>query len=433
MVNKSFLMLIMIMFISSCGDSKETVIIETQPDINHSYSPLDYGAIGDRIGKNINSEDIASNPQWIGSYEVGDTWDYVGIQEAVYNTINSDINSDSSKTVFINSGNYIINKDIKITDRISIEGEGITSTNIYVSGDGGITITGEPVYTQGYSISNLRLIPMRENIDYGIKILSSSNTSVVSVDIDNVKIDSHLENFFTTGIIIDAIRKLKIDNVNVRANSNGLYITNDTAEVNIVNSYFMHSGPRIDESIGINITSDYKHTEGIIMENNLIFAFHNGIQMSNSLASKILNNYIDHVHTDSKAGSNGIVLYDNLSANVSGNWILSFETGIKMAGLPGPKPLSNIINTNHIDFSDYAIDVYKNNQSNLISNNVVPNSVIGFRFQTNVSHNLVTGNYINSSVLELDFGYGAIKNKVTSNYLTNNYTRFIETDNEYNP
>jgi len=44
----------------------------------------DHGARADSGESKITQADIDTHPQWLGTYAVGDTWDYVGIQEAIY-------------------------------------------------------------------------------------------------------------------------------------------------------------------------------------------------------------------------------------------------------------------------------------------------------------------------------------------------------------
>src|SRR5260370_19601128 len=55
-----------------------------------AINPKEFGAIGDGASHKVTSADITAHSArgtgkfWIGTYAVGDEWDYVGLQEAIY-------------------------------------------------------------------------------------------------------------------------------------------------------------------------------------------------------------------------------------------------------------------------------------------------------------------------------------------------------------
>src|ERR1044071_7189866 len=53
----------------------EWILIQRQLNVK------DFGAIGDGTSHLISEDDISAHLEWIGYYEVGDEWDYVGINE----------------------------------------------------------------------------------------------------------------------------------------------------------------------------------------------------------------------------------------------------------------------------------------------------------------------------------------------------------------
>jgi hypothetical protein len=78
-----------------------------------------YGAIGDGDNHKITQADIDANKaKWLGTYEVGDEWDYVGIQEAIYAAFGApgkehgSGNSTLNRPLHISRGNYKVNKTL---------------------------------------------------------------------------------------------------------------------------------------------------------------------------------------------------------------------------------------------------------------------------------------------------------------------------------
>jgi len=76
-----------------------------------------YGAFGDGSSHPIRDSDIASHPEWSGSYRAGDEWDYVALQEAIYVAFgkpkaeHSSSNPQSNRPLFIPCGKYRVNKE----------------------------------------------------------------------------------------------------------------------------------------------------------------------------------------------------------------------------------------------------------------------------------------------------------------------------------
>jgi hypothetical protein len=47
-------------------------------------TPIAFGGLGDGSSLAITQADINANPQWVDVWEIGTTWDTLGIQEAIY-------------------------------------------------------------------------------------------------------------------------------------------------------------------------------------------------------------------------------------------------------------------------------------------------------------------------------------------------------------
>lgn len=82
---------------------------------------LAYGAIGNGTPTFITASDISNhNGIWLGSYTVNDTWDFVGIQEAIYAAFGGPSNSNAQTNVLLNrplripSGLYTINRPLSL-------------------------------------------------------------------------------------------------------------------------------------------------------------------------------------------------------------------------------------------------------------------------------------------------------------------------------
>ncbi len=76
-----------------------------------------YGAFGDGGSHRISESDIAAHPEWSGSYAVGDEWDYVALQEAIYVAFgkpkveHSSSNPQLNRPLFLPCGKYRVNKE----------------------------------------------------------------------------------------------------------------------------------------------------------------------------------------------------------------------------------------------------------------------------------------------------------------------------------
>ena len=100
-----------------------------------------YGAIGDGTNHFITSQDITDNPQWEDRYTTADTWDFVGIQEAIYSAYGTPGNLHSlgyaelNREVYLPAGDYRINRTLFLTAGIGVilSGAGRFSTSIYIT------------------------------------------------------------------------------------------------------------------------------------------------------------------------------------------------------------------------------------------------------------------------------------------------------------
>ena len=76
-----------------------------------------YGAFGDGGSHPIHDSDISSHPEWSGSYQAGDEWDYVALQEAIYvafgkpNAEHSSSKPQLNRPLFLPCGKYLVNKE----------------------------------------------------------------------------------------------------------------------------------------------------------------------------------------------------------------------------------------------------------------------------------------------------------------------------------
>lgn len=106
-------------------------------------TPQLYGAFADGTIHAITSQDITNNPQWIGSYTVGDSWDYVAVQEAIYHCFATNStpgnviwNATSGATyrdrpLYFPQGRYYINKQLTtVANGFNIYGCGKLATFI---------------------------------------------------------------------------------------------------------------------------------------------------------------------------------------------------------------------------------------------------------------------------------------------------------------
>jgi len=99
----------------------------------------------------ITQEDIDAHPEWFDGavcrYQVGypyylsDTWDFVGIQEAIYAAYGGPgakhglANADLNREVFIPAGDYRVNRALQLNNAIGVilSGAGRFSTSIYIA------------------------------------------------------------------------------------------------------------------------------------------------------------------------------------------------------------------------------------------------------------------------------------------------------------
>ncbi len=107
-------------------------------------SPGEFGAVANGGSHPIAAIDIARNPQWRGSYAVGDERDYIALQEAIYAAFGGPADDGTptgwhkatyarlNRPVIIPGGNYRINKtlQVKATTGFRIQGAGRLATAI---------------------------------------------------------------------------------------------------------------------------------------------------------------------------------------------------------------------------------------------------------------------------------------------------------------
>lgn len=96
-----------------------------------------FGAIADGASHKLTAEEIvAHETRWVGKYEIGDEWDYVGLQEAIYAAFDSatakpnGADATHNRELSIPPGNYIVNKPPTITE---VHGGTITGAGRHVS------------------------------------------------------------------------------------------------------------------------------------------------------------------------------------------------------------------------------------------------------------------------------------------------------------
>jgi hypothetical protein len=132
-------------------------------------TPLMFGAIGDGTSHKLTAVEVASHAgTWIGQYEAGDEWDYVGLQEAIYSAFDSGTlkpngdNPKANKTLYLPPGNYLVNKPPTVTY--------LKSGNIYGAGRLATTITstfsGPAFQTNGCAYSQFTGIQFSGQVGY---------------------------------------------------------------------------------------------------------------------------------------------------------------------------------------------------------------------------------------------------------------------------
>jgi hypothetical protein len=140
------------------------------PDASQStmVSPKMFGAIGDGKSHKLAPADLGANQdKWIGKYQAGDEWDYVGLQEAIYACFNSGTlkpngsNAFANKPLYIPAGNYLVNKPPTITliRGGNIYGAGRISTTITATYPGPAFQTNGCWYTQFTGIQFSGTVP----------------------------------------------------------------------------------------------------------------------------------------------------------------------------------------------------------------------------------------------------------------------------------
>src|SRR5207245_3640694 len=102
-------------------------------------TPQMFGAIGDGARHPISKTDLDAHAgKWVGTYVVGDEWDYVGIQEAIYAAFYNGTltpngsNQKLNKPLHIPRGYYLVNKTQNVVALQGgyIYGEGRETTTI---------------------------------------------------------------------------------------------------------------------------------------------------------------------------------------------------------------------------------------------------------------------------------------------------------------
>jgi hypothetical protein len=102
-----------------------------------AVTPQAFGAIADGRTHPATAADLEANrDKWIGEYAVGDEWDYIGLQEAIYACFHNGRlqpnGSDTrlSKPLYLPPGNYVVNKAPTIT---LVRGGSVTGAGRFVT------------------------------------------------------------------------------------------------------------------------------------------------------------------------------------------------------------------------------------------------------------------------------------------------------------
>ena len=131
-------------------------------------NPHAYGAVGDGRSHPISEHDISSHPDWMGRYKVGDEWDYVALQEAVYAAFGppGEVRSNSlvqlNRPLFIPCGRYRINEEWMWTHIVGgwIRGGGRLCTIIVQTSPNKAVVR-----TNGFSFNRVEGISFQEAAD----------------------------------------------------------------------------------------------------------------------------------------------------------------------------------------------------------------------------------------------------------------------------
>jgi hypothetical protein len=90
---------------------------------SYIITPQMFGAIGDGARHPISKTDLDANAgKWVGNYQVGDEWDYAGLQEAIYACFQhgphpaSGSDSKRARSLYLPPGNYLVNKAPTVTE-----------------------------------------------------------------------------------------------------------------------------------------------------------------------------------------------------------------------------------------------------------------------------------------------------------------------------
>jgi hypothetical protein len=219
-------------------------------------------------------------------------------------------NANPGDTILFAPGTYNFDNSITpVTDNLTIEGSGASSTIIRTNNDVFfIMFAVQNLIIKGFTITST----VGDNGIYCGSLLSGTTTGVIS---DNIINNNEIDNN-NYGIYLGGACSFEIKNNNItQSTAPGIGVISITAENNI------HDNQIDYNAVGIFLADINPNTNNIIIRNNIISNNNNGIFAADSTASIYQNNIHDNVGDGKTLTAGGGIAAIDSSVQIYGNSI----------------------------------------------------------------------------------------------------------------